>query len=57
MLAWNAVRCLDTSRQRPSAIVAMFSANLIAQSAVDVWHIEINPESDRLLGVPVAFYR
>jgi hypothetical protein len=27
----------------------MFSANLIAQSAADVWHIEINPESDRLL--------
>jgi hypothetical protein len=27
----------------------MISANLIAQSAADVWHIEINPESDRLL--------
>jgi hypothetical protein len=27
----------------------MFSANLIAQSAADVRHIEINPESDRLL--------
>ena len=26
-------------------------ANLIAQSAADVRHIEINPESDRLLGV------
>src|SRR6516164_1889593 len=48
--AWIAARCLDTSRQRQSAIVAMFSANLIAQSAADVWHIEINPESDRLLG-------
>src|SRR6516165_6836218 len=47
--AWIAARCLDTSRQRQSAIVAMFSANLIAQSAADVWHIEINPESDRLL--------
>jgi hypothetical protein len=27
----------------------MISANLIAQSAADVWHIEINPKSDRLL--------
>ena len=51
MLAWIAVRCLDTSRQRQSAIVAMFSANLIAQSAADIWHIEINLESDRLLVV------
>src|SRR6516165_4864730 len=49
MPAWIAARCLDTSRQRPSAIVAMISANLIAQSAADVWHIEINPKSDRLL--------
>jgi len=32
----------------------MFSANLIAQSAADVWHIEINPESDRLLVVPTG---
>ena len=50
MLAWIAVRCLDTSHQRPSAIVAMIFANLIAQSAADIWHIEINLESDRLLG-------
>src|SRR6516162_4224867 len=50
MPAWIAAWCLDTSRQRPSAIVAMISANLIAQSAADVRHIEINPESDRLLG-------
>ena len=32
MLAWIAARCLDTSRQRPSAIVAMIFSNLIAQS-------------------------
>jgi hypothetical protein len=32
MLAWIAARCLDTSRQRPSAIEAMIFSNLIAQS-------------------------
>jgi hypothetical protein len=26
------------------------TGHLIAQSAADVWHMEINPESDRLLG-------
>jgi hypothetical protein len=36
------------SRSRLRPLVGL--ANLIAQSAADVRHIEINPESDRLLG-------
>jgi hypothetical protein len=49
MLAWIAARCLDTSRQRPSAIVAMIFSKLNRSIRSRCLAHRNQPQSDRLL--------
>jgi uncharacterized RDD family membrane protein YckC len=54
MLAWIAARCLDTSRQRPSAIVAMIFSKLNRPIRSRCLAYRNQPQSDRLLASPAA---